>query len=349
MVPVLEAVPNFSEGRDLGVVRELVGAIEDEGAEILDWSADPDHHRSVITFVGDPGTVEDASVAAAHVAVEAIDLSRHQGVHPRVGALDVAPFVPLMGLEMRDAVRSSLRVARRLAEEVGIPVYLYRESSRPPGRGLAELRRGGFEALRTGFPPEREPDLRPPAWGSRGAHPSAGVTCVGARPLLLAWNVYVEGAELDDVRAIVARLRESGGGFAGLRALGLELPRRGKLQISMNLEELDRTSPFDVFTAIEERLRATGGRITGTEVIGMLPDALVLPAAADRLQLVDSRSSGLLSARLARHVGARASREAGAMVDAVRGAGRRLPEELLRAAERLEQGLSGTRSPGHEP
>ncbi len=348
MVPVLEAVPNFSEGRDLDVVRELVRTVENEGAEVLDWSADPDHHRSVITFVGDPRTVEDAAVAAARVALRTIDLRTHTGVHPRIGGLDVLPLVPLQGLEMSDAVRSARRVGERLATGLGIPVYFYREASQPPGRGLATLRRGGFERLREGFPTDRTPDLLPEGWSHPGVHPRAGATCVGARPLLLAWNVHVEELDLEAARELASELRERDGGFPGLRALGLALPGRGVVQISMNLEDLERTSPFEVYAAIEERVRAEGGRVRETEVVGMIPDALVLPAAGDRLQLVDSRTSRLLSARLAAHLGARAEREAGALVEAVRDVRTEVPDEVRRAADRLAEVLTGIGSAGPE-
>ena len=146
MVPVLEAVPNFSEGRDLSLVRELVATVGREGADVLDWSADPDHHRSVVTFIGDPDTVARASLAAARFALEHIDLREHRGVHPRVGALDVLPFVPLRGIEMEEAVAVARRVGRHIAD-LGVPVYWYGVDA-PGGRSLADIRRGGFEALR---------------------------------------------------------------------------------------------------------------------------------------------------------------------------------------------------------
>jgi len=348
MVPVLEAVPNFSEGRDPERIRKLVRAVENQGAEVLDWSADPDHHRSVVTFVGDPATVEDASVAAARVAVSEIDLRDHRGVHPRIGALDVLPFVPLEGLGMEEAVRSAHRVGERLAREVELPVYFYRDASRPPGRGLAELRRGGFERLREGFPPQRKPDLLPPGWDYPGVHPTAGATCVGARPLLLAWNVYVEGLELEAVREIARSLRETEGGFPGLRALGLRLPRRERIQVSMNLEDLEAVSPFRVFAAIEGHVSDQGGRVTGTEVIGMIPDPLVLPAAGDRLQLVDPRPSRLLSARISKHRADRAVRAVEALLDAVEAGDAGTPPELREAVDRLAETLTRTRRPGQK-
>ena len=307
MVPVLEAVPNFSEGRDLGWIRELVQVIAGEGAEVLDWTADRDHHRSVVTYIGDPESVEAASIAAAGFAVEGIDLRTHAGVHPRIGALDVLPFVPLHDLTMESAVKSARRVAGRLAEE-GVPVYLVGEAL-PGGTGtgtersLASIRRGGFEALRGGFPAGREPDLAAPRWPGR-PHPTAGATCVGARRVLLAWNVFVEGISLDALKTIAGGLRETGGGFRHLQVLALALPETGRLQISMNLANPDATSPYDVFDAIEERVGAGGGRVIETEVIGMIPDPLVLPAAGDRFRILHPSESRLLSRRVSGYVSA---------------------------------------------
>ena len=309
MVPVLEAVPNFSEGRDLGWIRELIQVIEREGLEVLDWSADREHHRSVVTYIGDPESVEAASIEAARFAVDGIDLRTHQGIHPRIGALDVLPFVPLHDLPMDSAVESARRVAGRLAAE-GIPVYLYGEARYGTNRSrsdrsLASMRRGGFEALRGGFPAGREPDLAASQWPGR-PHPSAGVTCVGARRVLLAWNVFVEGISLYTLKAIARGLRESEGGFKHLRVLGLALSETDRLQISMNLEDPEATSPYDVFDAIEERVEASGGRVIETEVIGMIPHPLVLPAAVDRFRLLHPGESRLLSRRVSEYVSARA-------------------------------------------
>jgi glutamate formiminotransferase len=295
---LLEAVPNFSEGRDAAVVDAIVSAVKASGAVVLDWSLDTDHHRSVVTIVGPPASVENAAVAAARVAVERIDLTRHRGVHPRVGALDVLPFVPLAGLTMEDARASARRVGMRLAQELGVPVYYYGAASEPRGRPLSELRRGGFETLQTGWPADRPADVLPPQWSHRGAHPTAGVTCVGARRLLLAWNVYVTGIADSDARRIAAAVRESSGGFLGVRALAFRLPSTGRLQISMNLEDVSLTPPMDVFAAIERAVEARGGAIEETEIIGMLPDELTWSAAADRLKLAPATASRLLSQRV---------------------------------------------------
>ena len=345
MVPVLEAVPNVSEGRDRDRVEALVRVVEAEGVDVLDCSSDPDHHRSVLTYVGEPSAVERASVALAREVVATVDLRRHRGVHPRVGALDVLPFVPLSGLTLDDAARSARRVGEALASELDLPVYFYGAASDPPGRRLADLRRGGFESLVDAFPPERSPDLGP----TEAAHATAGVTCVGARPLLLAWNLYVEGVSLEALRGVAARLRETGGGFPGLRALAFRLETQDRVQLSMNLEDLERTSPFHVFRAAEASVEALGGRVSGTEIIGMIPDALVLPAAADRLRLLDPGPSRLLSSRLARHLSARAAAEVEALAEAVREAGDAVPDSVRSAAHRLARSLTAMPSPSREP
>jgi glutamate formiminotransferase len=297
---LLEAVPNFSEGRDIAVIEDIVAAMRDTGAHVLDWSAGADHHRSVVTLVGSPETVENAAVAAARVARDRINLKQHRGVHPRVGALDVMPFVPLAGMTMADARASARRVGARLATELGLPVFFYGAASDPPGRPLAVLRRGGFETMQASWPADRQPDLLPERWQHAGAHPTAGITCVGARRLLLAWNVYVNG--IDDATAgeVARSVRESSGGLAGVRALALRLPSTGRLQISMNLEDMVRTPPMTVFSAVEASVRAAGGEVEETEIIGMVPDELVLGAAADRLKLSAGATARLLSPRLLR-------------------------------------------------
>ena len=247
-------------------------------------------------------------------------------------------MVPLSGLTAEDAVASAQRVGQRLAD-LGLPVYWYADASDPPGRTLATLRRGGFEAIREGFPEGREPDLLPEGWDHPGAHPSAGVTVVGARPLLLAWNVDVEDVSAEDLRALAAEIRAVGGGFPGLRALALELAEQGRAQVSMNLEDLQRTSPMEVFRTIEERVRAAGGRVVGTEVIGMLPTELLLEAAGERLGLHDAGRERVLSEALAGHAARRASDAARELMRVVQAAGSQVPDEVHRAAQRLARDL----------
>jgi glutamate formiminotransferase len=299
---ILEAVPNFSEGRDLSVIQAIVLAMREAGAAVLDWSADPDHHRSVVTVVGSPEVVEDAAVAAAIVARDRIDLARHRGVHPRVGAIDVLPFVPLHGLSMTDATRTARRAGARIARDVGIPVYYYAMAAEPPGRTLADLRRGGYEARVRGWEGPGPPDALPPGWPHPGAHPTAGAVCVGARNLLLAWNLYVQGLSLPNLRGIAAELREARGGVPGLRALALELPARNEMQISMNLENVEESDPMNVFRQVEQYVALAGGEVVRTEIIGLVPDRLMSSAATERLHLDASAGERLLSRSLARYL-----------------------------------------------
>lgn len=302
-VRLLEAVPNFSEGRDLAVVRAIVEAMRRAGADVLDWSADPDHHRSVVTIIGSPEIVESAAVEGTRVAIDRIDLRRHRGVHPRVGAADVLPFVPLVGLTPGDAAASARRVGGRLAGELGVPVYYYAEAARPAGRRLADVRRGGYEALVQAWPAGREPDELPAEWSHPGAHPGAGVSCVGARQPLLAWNVFVEGVTLEQAETIANAIRERDGRNRGVRALALALESRGALQISMNMEDPLVTAPAAVYGEIERALETMGGRVAETEIIGLAPDSLYASAAAQRLRLLESGPRQLLSARVLAHLG----------------------------------------------
>jgi glutamate formiminotransferase / 5-formyltetrahydrofolate cyclo-ligase len=296
---VLEAVPNFSEGRDLAVVAAIVEAMRRSGAEVLDWSADPDHNRSVVTVIGTPAQVEDAAVSGAAVAVERIDLRRHTGVHPRIGAIDVLPFVPLAGVSMSEAADSARRVGRRLASEIGLPVYLYGNATNPP-TSLAALRRGGFESLVSGWPDGRKADLLPAGWTYPGAHPTAGVCCVGARPVLLAWNVWVDRMSLADAREVAREVREANGGIRGVRSLALPLPSRNALQISMNLEDVENASPLDVFRRVKELTEAKGGDVVKTEVIGMIPDQLA--PVAEELKLENAKPQRMLKLQLERYI-----------------------------------------------
>lgn len=299
---LLEAVPNFSEGRDRSVVLAIVEAMRAAGADVLDWHMDTDHHRSVVTVVGRPDRVEEAAVAAARVAIERIDLTGHHGVHPRIGALDVLPFVPLAGLTLTEAQESARRVGRRIVDDLGVPIFYYGNASDPPGRELGELRRGGFERLVTAWPEDRNPDGLPEGWPHPGAHPTAGATCVGARRVLLAWNVQCAGVDLAAARRVAGALRERGGGLAGVRALAFELSSRRAIQISMNLEDPDATPPIVVFAALERLLAAEGGEVIETEVVGLVPDALVYSAAVDRLRLEPGAGGRLLSRRLLDHL-----------------------------------------------
>jgi len=298
----VEAVPNFSEGRSPEFVSAAAEAFARTGCDVLHTTRDPDHNRCVLTVIGGPEEVEEGAVAAAGMARERIDMRRHRGVHPRVGALDVLPFVPLRGVEMPEAVALARRAATRIAG-LGIPVYFYAEASEPPGRTLASIRRGGFEALVQRAAAGRHPaDV--PGMGGGGApahllaHPTAGATCVGARGTLLAWNVDVEGVSLEEARGIAAAVRETGGGFRGLRAMARYLPEQGRMQVSMNLETPEAVDPLEVFEAIAARAAGLGGSVAGTEVIGLAPDAITDPVAKT-MGIRDWSPDRILSRRVA--------------------------------------------------
>jgi glutamate formiminotransferase len=272
------------------------------GGAVLDWSADADHHRSVVTVVGSPAAVEEAAIAGARVAIERIDLRHHQGVHPRIGAVDVLPFVPLLGLSLADARLVARRVGERIAHELGVPIFYYGEASDPPGRTLPPLRVGGYERLVQAWPEDRKPDVLPVNWEHSGAHPTAGATCVGARKVLLAWNVRVDGISLENAQQIARALREQNSGLPGVRARAHRLPSNDTLQISMNLEDPELVSPLTVFRQLEESVRNSGGRVVETEVVGLVPDALTLRAAEERYALAPGTTDRLLSRRLAEYL-----------------------------------------------
>ena len=302
MTQIVQAVPNFSEGRDPEFALAVADAFARTGCEVLHTTSDPDHHRSVVTAVGSPGSIEAGAVEVAMIAFARIDMRRHHGVHPRVGALDVLPFVPMQAIDTADTVRLARRAGARIAD-LGVPVYFYARASEPPGRGLAPIRRGGFEGLADdGASGRPEADLpgkdKKRRKLHRFAHPSAGAACVGVRRVLLAWNVDVSGIRPEAARAVAARIRETGGGFRGLRALALQLPAQGRLQISMNLEDPAATDPRGVYDAIRLQVEQAGGRLEGTEVIGMLPDALCDPAVAREMRVRDWSEERILCRRV---------------------------------------------------
>jgi len=342
MFPVLEAVPNFSEGRDPDFLSEVVRVAARPGVEVVDASRDEDHNRSVVTLLGAPDEVVAATVAMADVAVQRIDLRRHSGTHPRVGALDVLPFVPLVGCTMSDAVAAARRAGHLLSER-GLPVYFYGHASSPPGRSLADIRRGGFEGMARGFSVDEAPDL---SAGRTGPHPGAGVACVGARPLLLAWNLWVEGVSLEELKGVARAIREARSGLRGVRALAMSLPRQGGLQLSMNLEDVAGARPMAVFERAEELIGEAGGRILRTEVIGMVPQTLVLEASASRLSLSGVSAGRFLPARIAEHLARRGGRDVATVASWVLGQGASVPGSVREAAARLHVNAISEPSPG---
>lgn len=262
-VVLVECVANFSEGRDASVVEAIAAAIgSSAGVQVLDRHMDTDHNRSVITFAGPPGATVEGAVRGVERAASLIDLRRHDGVHPRIGAADVVPFVPLQGLTLDDCVCLAVRAGNEIWRRCGVPVYLYEAAARWPDRvNLAALRRGRFKDLQ-----ENVPDIGGPA-----LHPSAGATAVGARNFLIAYNVNLAVAGVEIARQIAVRIRHSSGGFPGVKALGVDLASRGLVQVTMNLTDFENT-PLDLlFETIESEAHRLGANIASSEIVGLIP------------------------------------------------------------------------------
>jgi len=287
----LEAVPNFSEGRDPTAIA-AIGAALSGRAELLDVHSDHDHHRSVYTLVGDDDALVDALLAGIAVARERIDLRRHEGVHPRIGAADVVPVVPLRPDELPRARSAALRLAERVGEELRLPVFLYAETGR--GRGPAFFRRGGPAELQRRIDAgELRPDFGPDRLDER-----AGAVLVGARRALIAFNVNLRGADVDVARAIAAVVREAGGGFPGVRALGLRLETAGHAQVSMNVEDWEAAALHQIVARIEAEAAARGAEVAGSELVGLMPAGAAVAAAGAMLRIDGFDPSHVLELRL---------------------------------------------------
>jgi glutamate formiminotransferase/glutamate formiminotransferase/formiminotetrahydrofolate cyclodeaminase len=286
----LESVPNFSEGRD----RETLGALGralSAHASVLDVHADADHNRSVFTLVADDDELVEALVAGIACARDRIDLRRHEGVHPRVGAADVVPVVPVQPDDMERAKRVALDVAGRIGDELRMPVFLYGELA--PGRGPAFFRSGGLERLRRRV----ESGELSPAFGPPGLDARSGGVLVGARRPLIAFNVNLRG-ELGAAREIASAVRERDGGFPGVRALGLDLPRVGLVQVSMNVEDWEAAALHDLVATIESEAATRGATVVGSELVGLMPGGAAAAAAGAALRIDGFDASRVLELRL---------------------------------------------------
>jgi glutamate formiminotransferase len=287
----LEAVPNFSEGRDPAVIAALGDALGAH-ARVLDVHVDEDHNRSVFTLVGESTELVDALLAGIAVARERIDLRTHEGVHPRIGAADVVPLVPIRLEDMGRAREAALALASRIGAELELPVFLYAELA--PGRGPAFYRRGGPEELQRRIDVgELAPDFGPPQ-----LDPQAGGVIVGARRPLIAFNVDLASADVEAAREIARAVRERDGGFPGVRALGLELPLAGRAQVSMNVEDWEAVALHEIVAAIEREAAARGIEVAGAELVGLMPAGAALRAAGAVLRIDGFDASHVLELRL---------------------------------------------------
>jgi glutamate formiminotransferase len=287
----LESVPNVSEGRDAAVLGDLVDAFSRD-VRLLDVHSDVDHHRSVFTLVGGDDAIVESLVAGVAKALELIDLRRHDGVHPRVGAADVVPVVPVVPEDMDRAKRAAVAVGERVACEVGLPVFLY--GAVGGGRRPAFFRTGGPAALQRRLDSgELKPD-----YGPSTLHPSGGAVLVGARPPLVAFNVDLATDDVEVARAIAGVVRESGGGFSGVRALGLALPHSGRVQVSMNVEDWQAAPLHELVARIAAEAQARGVELAGSELVGLMPAGAALKAAAPALGLAELGPARVLELRL---------------------------------------------------
>jgi len=279
----LECVPNVSEGRRPEVVARLAAAVSSvAGARLLDLSSDPDHNRSVLTLAGDAEGLHAALLALYETAIAEIDLTHHQGVHPRVGAVDVVPFVPLGDTPMAAAVAAAERLAPEVARRFGLPVYLYERATRRPERSaLADIRRGGFE----GFPARIADPAWAPDFGPGRVHPRAGVTVIGARFFLIAFNAVLDTPEVSVARAVARKVRESGGGLPAVRAMGVYLASRGRAQVSMNLVDYRRTPILTALERVQSEANALGTRVAECELIGLVPQEAICGVTPEELLL----------------------------------------------------------------
>jgi glutamate formiminotransferase len=294
MRQIVECVPNFSEGRRQEVIDQILAAVvQVPGARLLDVKSDPDHNRSVVTVIGTPQATSEAAFQAAASAARLIDMEHHQGGHPRMGATDVIPFVPVQGVTMEDCVTLARQLGQRVGQELGIPVYLYEEAAtRPDRHNLADVRRGEYEGLKKEIAtnPDRAPDFGPVVMGT------AGATAIGARPWLIAFNVYLNTDDVSPAKAIAKAVRHSNGGLRFVKALGLVV--EGRAQVSMNLTDYHQTPMHRVLELIRAEAAYYGLTVTHSEVVGLLPAEALSDVAQFYLQLRGFSSNQVLENRL---------------------------------------------------
>jgi glutamate formiminotransferase len=294
---IVECIPNFSEGRRAEVIDQIVDAIKSvPGAVLLDRESDADHNRSVVTFVAEPDRVVEAAIAAAKKAAELIDLNKHSGEHPRMGATDVIPFVPISGVTMDECVQLARACGEQMWSALGIPVYLYEKAAtRPERENLAAVRKGQFEVIREEIATN---EARRPDYGDARVHPTAGITAVGARPPLIAYNVNLGTPDIEIANKIARAVRHQTGGLRYVKALGFELKDRGIVQISMNMVNYEGTPLFRAFEMIKREAERYGVAVVGSEIVGLVPQRALNAVADFYLQLERFSEEQILEHRL---------------------------------------------------
>ncbi|MEA1965041.1 MAG: glutamate formimidoyltransferase [Candidatus Aerophobetes bacterium] len=296
MSKLVECVPNFSEGKRKEVIEAIVDQIRDKrGVWLLNYSRDEDHNRMVITFVGEPQPVKEAIFYAAKKAAELINMEEHKGAHPRIGATDVIPLIPLEGITMEECVKLARDLGEEVAEKLKIPVYLYEEAAiRPERKNLENIRRGGYETLKKEITkPERRPDF-----GKPSLHPTAGATVVGARMPLIAFNVNLGTTDIKIAKRIAKDIRASSGGLMHLKAIGVELKKEGMVQVSMNITDYKTTPLYRVVELIKTEAKHYGVSVRESEIIGLVPLDALIDASIFYLQLRDFSPDRILEKRI---------------------------------------------------
>ena len=293
---VVQCVPNFSEGRKPDVVKAIVTAIaEVDGIKLLDYSSDESHNRSVVTFIGEPDQVLEAAFRGVAIAAQLIDMSKHSGGHPRMGAADVVPFIPVSGVSMEDCIAMAEQLAERIADELAIPVYLYEEAAKIAERkNLSTVRKGQYEGLIEAI---KEP-ARKPDYGNPEVNIKAGVTAVGARPPLIAYNINLDTDDIKVAQAIARAIRGSSGGFPSIKGLGIMIEETGKTQVTINVCDYKKVPLQRVFAMVKDEASRYGVNVTDSEIIGLTPVDALLSAAEHYLQLNKFDRKQVLEKRL---------------------------------------------------
>ena len=296
MARLIECIPNFSEGRRPEVIAQILDAVrQTPGCELLDSAPDASHNRVVVTFLGEPEAVIEGAYNAIAKATELIDMTVHHGEHPRMGATDVVPFVPVSEVSMKECIALAEKLAERVSETLNIPVYLYEQAARTPARrNLADVRRGEYEGLQTLI----ETEERRPDYGPAKMHPTAGATVIGARKPLVAYNVNLGTSDIKIARAIARKIRGSSGGFVHVKALGVMLEDRQIAQVSMNLVDYEGTSIHHAFEFVKREAERYGVSVVGSEVVGLLPMQALIDSALWYLQVEDFNTAQILETRV---------------------------------------------------
>ena len=293
---IIECVPNFSEGRDLDKIEKIVNPFRGkDNVKLLDYSRDEDHNRVVVTVVGEPEAVKNAVIEAMGIAVQVIDLRKHEGQHPRMGATDVVPFIPIKNVTMEEAIALAKEVAKEASEKYNLPIYLYEKAASTPAReNLANVRKGEFEGMEEKFKnPEWKPDFGPDK-----VHESAGVTAVGARMPLVAFNVNLDTPNLQITDKIAKNVRFIGGGLRFCKAMGVELKERGITQVSMNMTDYSKTALYRAFEMVKMEAKRYGVNVVGSEVIGLVPMQALVDSAVYYMGIEDFSMDQILENRL---------------------------------------------------